>query len=56
MDEYSIAMCLLWKGGTSGMALYVYYVRGKSSALLIGPPCKSLEDGIDCKSPSCTLG
>lgn len=38
------------------MALYVYYVRGKSSALLIGPPCKSLEDTIICKSPSCTLG
>lgn len=49
MDEYSIAMHLLWKGGTSGMALYVYYVRLKSSALLIGLPCKSLEDRINCK-------
>lgn len=49
MDEYSIAMCLLWKGGTSGIALYVCYVRGKSSALLIGLPFGSLEDRIDCK-------
>lgn len=56
MDEYRIAMCLLWKGGTSCMALYVCHVRLKSSALLIGLPFKSLEDRIDCKSPSYTLG
>lgn len=31
------------------MALYVFYVRGKSSALLIGLPSKSLEDRINCK-------
>lgn len=31
------------------MALYVYYVRGKSSVLLIGLPYKSLEDRINCK-------
>lgn len=42
-------MCLLWKGGTSGRALYVCHVRLKSSALLIGLPCKSLEDRINSK-------
>lgn len=31
------------------MALYVCHVRLKSSALLIGLPCKSLEDRINCK-------
>lgn len=31
------------------MALYVCYMRGKSSALLIGLPCKSLDDRINCK-------
>lgn len=43
-------MCLLWKGGTSGRALYVCHVRLKSSALLIGLPFGSLEDNrINCK-------
>lgn len=37
------------------MALYVYYVRGKSSALLIGLPFKILEDRIDCKSPKVVI-
>lgn len=33
----------------------ICYVRLKSSALLTGLPFKSLEDRIDCESPSCTL-
>lgn len=56
MDEY-LLNCDVFVGEGRYLRYGVLcYVRGKSSALLIGLPFKSLEDRIDCKSPSCTLG